>query len=116
MERNSKILLSYLVTHGDCGKYYDFNEDIDKISSDLCLSPDNLLAEIRFLHDSGYIDYQSDSHGRNLSFSLSYQGLNWKYFRRKEILDYISDKWIDFFAFLVSGISLALSILALLQN
>lgn len=39
MERNSRRLLSYLVACGDCGKYYDFNEDIEKLSVDLCLSP-----------------------------------------------------------------------------
>lgn len=80
----------------------------------LGIKSEDLRANIRFLNDSGYIDYQK-FHGsdKNASFSLSHKGLHWKYFRRQEIIRYLEDKWIDFLAMLMSLASFILSIIAI---
>lgn len=117
MDKNSKEILNYLISQGGCENPTDFNDGLDELSSAMNIPTQTLLANIRFLHDSGYVDYQYYANtDRAAAFVLSHKGLHWKHFRKKEILDYIADKWIDFFAFIVSILSLILSIVALLQN
>ncbi len=115
MDKSSKMILNYLISNGGCGKFIHWGDEFDSFSRSLGLKPEDLRANIRYLHECGYIDYQKfSSNGRNASFSLSHKGLHWKYFRRKEILQYISEKWIDFFAMLISFVSLAIAIISLL--
>lgn len=113
MDKNSKLLLNYLIENGGCRKSVYFN-DFEDFSASLNMNEDDLLANIRFLHESGYLDYQKYANSdRNAAFSLSYKGLHWKYFRRQDIIRYLEDKWIDFFAMLMSLVSIVLSIIAI---
>jgi hypothetical protein len=115
MDKTSKKVLNHLISNGGCDKYIYWGEDFDTLVQTLNLNSEDLRADIRYLHDCGYIDYQKFSNSdRNASFSLSHKGLHWKYFRRQAILQYILEKWIDFFAMLVSFISLAIAIISLL--
>lgn len=113
MDKTSKTLLTYLNSKGNCGTYWDFNDDLENIAATLNVNVENLRGAVRFLHAKNYIDYQQDSSGRNIFFSLSHIGINWRYFHRREILSYIADKWIDFFAALLSLISIVIAIIAL---
>ena len=63
----------------------------------------------------GYLsDLKTSSTGEITKAVLSYNGMIYKAIIRKEVLRYIADKWIDFFALLVSVIALVISLLALL--
>lgn len=116
MDKLSKSLLNYLISHGGCGKSVDFNEGLDNTASALRVDSENLRATVRYLHDLGYIDYRKYSGSdRNAAFALSHKGLNWKFFRRRDFLNYLADKWIDLFASIVSVGSLVVAIVALLK-
>ncbi len=117
MDKHAKLLLKYLVSNGGCKNAIDFNEGLDHLASSLQVDSESLRATIRYLHSLGYIDYQKYSGSdRNAAFALSHRGENWKYFRRQDILNYLADKWIDFFASIISIGSLVVSIIALLKQ
>lgn len=88
---------------------------IDDLAKKLSMPTEHIRAASRFLVENGYLEYQKAG-DRKAGFHLSYKGLNWKYFRREEILRYIADKWVDFFAAVISLLSLVISIIALLQE
>lgn len=114
MDKNSKMVLNYLIKNGGCEKAVFFSSDLDDMAEDLQVDSEDLRANVRFLHEIGYIDYQKFSGtDRNAAFALSHKGLHWKYFRRQEIIRYLEDKWIDLFAMLLSLISLILSVIAI---
>ena len=115
MDRNSKKLLKHLNKCGGCEKFINFGGELDKLSSELNRSPESVRSNVRFLHEHGYIDYQNISKTQKAySFSLSHKGENWKYFKRQQVLKYIAEKWIDFFALTISLISLAISLYAII--
>ena len=89
---------------------------IERFSESLNLNTEDVRAAVRYLEGRGYLEYQSTSGGHNIGFHLSHKGLNWRDFRRKEILDYIADKWPDFIAVIISLMSLFISIAALTQG
>ncbi len=115
MDKSSKKILNYLISNGGCDKCIYWGDNFDTFAESLDMNPEALRANIRYLHECGYIDYQKYANSdRNASFSLSHQGLHWKHFRRESIRQYIFEKWIDFFAMLISFVSLAFSIISLL--
>lgn len=116
MDKQSKILIKYLLDNDGCNKPIFFS-DLDKHAQNMNEDTESLRATVRYLHEIGYIDFQkSRKSDKNVSFSLSHKGENWKYFRRKEILNYIAEKWIDFFAAVISVISLVISIISMLSQ
>lgn len=118
MDKNAKALIKYLSSHGGCDKFIFFGSSgFESLASELGVGPESLRSTVRYLHDCGYIDYQK-IHGsdKNASFSLSHKGENWKYFRRLTILNYISEKWIDFLAVIVSVVSLIVSVISALSK
>lgn len=115
MDKQSKAVIKYLLDNGGCDKFIFFS-DLDIPAKDLNVNTESLRSTVRYLNETGYIDYQKSSKSdRNVSFSLSHKGENWKYFRKKEILNYIAEKWIDFFATVISVISLTISIISALK-
>lgn len=115
MDKQSKKLIKYLCANGGCGKFVFFL-DLDNLANELGMEVESLRATIRYLNELGYIDYQKTHRtNSNISFSLSHKGENWKYFRRKEILNYVAEKWIDLFAAVISVISLVISIISILS-
>lgn len=94
------------------------NFSIDDLSKNIEIPVEDVRAAVRYLESENYLEYQtisSKSGKLNIGFHLSHKGLSWKYFRRKEILDYIADKWVDFFAALIALLSLIISIIALMR-
>lgn len=117
LDRSAKILIKYLVKNGGCKKSLSFNSGLDSLASELNVDTESLRATVRYLHDIGYIDYQKYSNSdKNAAFALSHKGENWKYFQRLKALDYLADKWVDFFAVLISIGSLIVSVIALFNG
>ena len=114
MDKSAKSLLEYIVKSGGCDKSVSFGSELDSLASKLNVKSESLRATVRYLHDLGYIDYQKYSGSdKNAAFALSHKGENWKYFQRLKVLDYLADKWIDFFAFVVSVGALIISLISL---
>ena len=124
MDKTSKKILQTLIAGGKGTQYicaYSSNWiglcdiTIDDLAKSVSMPTEDLRAASRFLVENGYLEYQKTG-DRKTGFHLSYKGLNWKYYRRKEILKYIADKWTDFLAVIISLFSLIISIIALLQG
>lgn len=124
MDKSSKKILQALIAGGKGTQYtcaYSSNWigfcdiTINDLSKSISMPTEDLRAASRFLVENGYLEYQKIG-DRKAGFHLSYKGLNWKYYRRQEILRYIADKWVDFFAAVISLLSLVISIIALLQG
>ncbi len=88
MDKSSKVLLNHLIQQGGCEKMFFFNE-LDVLSSQLNLPTEDVRANIRYLHDNGYIDYQKTKTGHTLTFSLSHKGLKYKDFKIEAIKDFL---------------------------
>ncbi len=119
MDKLSKQILERLI-HEEKGPEYicSFGGslgdiDIKNFSDELKCSSETVKSAVRFLHERGYLEYQT-LRNDPIGFHLSHMGLNYKYFRRQEILKYVADKWIDFFALLLSVAALVTSIISLL--
>lgn len=116
MDKDSKVLINYLISKGGCRHSVSFSSGIDLVASELKVDTESLRATVRYLHKTGYIDYQKFVNSEKIAaFALSHKGENWKYFRRREILNYIAEKWIDFFAAIISVISLVISVISALR-
>ncbi len=124
MDKTCKKVLQVLINSGKGTQYicaYDpawvglADISIEDMAQKLSIPTEDLRAATRFLKESGYLEYQT-SRERVIGFHLSHKGLNWKNYRREEILKYIANKWTDFLAVVISLISLAISIIALLQE
>lgn len=71
------------------------------------------FALVRYLEKLGYIEIIKSNMGNPMGVRLSYKGIKRKAFRCQEMLRYIEEKWIDFFALLVSVAALITSIAAI---
>ncbi len=117
MDKTSKLILNTLIDKGGCEYAIYFGDEFDDLAVSLKISTENLRANVRYLHDLGYIDYQKYSNSnKNAAFALSHKGLHWKYFRKQEILKYLGERWIEFFALLASIFSLVISIIAIMSG
>lgn len=91
-------------------------DDLENIAKYVNSDSESVRSAVKYLHEKEYLNYACDSKtGKERAFYLSHKGLNYKYFRRKEILNYIAEKWIDFFSMLLSVISIIISTIALLK-
>nr|WP_294655417.1 hypothetical protein [uncultured Anaerotignum sp.] len=91
-------------------------DDLENIAKCVNSDSESVRSAVKYLHEQEYLNYACDSKtGKERAFYLSHKGLNYKYFRRKEIMDYIAEKWIDFFSMLLSVISIIISTIALLK-
>lgn len=124
MDKSSKKILQALIEGGKGTQYicaYDSawvglaDISIEDMAQKLSMSVEDIKAASKFLAENRYLEYQKAG-DRKAGFHLSHKGLNWKYYRREEILRYIADKWVDFFAAVISLLSLVISIIALLQE
>lgn len=123
--KNGKIMLDKLskkiVQHMNTAEspsdtYYDFMDDLDEIAENTHSDSESVRAAVRYLEEQGYIKYSYTQNGIAFQFYLDHKGLHWKYFRRKEILDYIAEKWPDFIAVAISMVSLLISIASLTKE
>lgn len=124
VDKTCKKILEFLIAGGKGTEYtcayssawIDLCDiTIDDLAKELSMLERDVRSASELLIASGFLEYQKSSQG-NAGFHLSYKGLHWKYYRRKEILKYIADKWVDFFAAVISLLSLVISIIALLQG
>lgn len=87
MDATSKTILDYLISQNrGCRFSISF---LDNEFEDTCaligLDSEDARAAVRFLHDTGYLDYMSTTSGHNISFSLSHKGLNYKDFPQQQV-------------------------------
>lgn len=114
LDKLSKKIIRYMNTaENPSDTYYDFIDDLDEIAESTHSDSESVRAAVRYLEEQGYIKYSYTQNGTAFQFYLDHKGLHWKYFRRKEILDYIAEKWPDFIALIISILSLITSVVAL---
>lgn len=129
MDKTSKKILTHLISQGKGTNYICAfssawsgiaSTSIDTMANTLKIPTEDLRAAVRYLKEEGYVEYQySSSIGgekRACGFHLSHQGLNYRYFRNQRIKKYIAEKWIDFFALLLSVCALLISVISLLKQ
>lgn len=109
LDKSSKALLEFM--NGIPSKTIDYISDFQWPPS--VGDEDEFLALVRFLEEKGYLESIKTQMGHSVGTRLSHKGLHWKEFRRQEILLYFEDKWIDFFALLVSIAAIILSVISL---
>lgn len=114
MDKTSRKILKYLRAK-DTEFTCDFNDGLDFLSAEIHVPTDTARAAIRWLKEQGYLEYIKYTSGGIAAFHLSHMGRHLAYFTRKALLKYIADKWIDFFALLISIGALTLSLIALLR-
>ncbi len=109
--------MRYLSSKGQgCQYVCRFGNEFENLHTELNIPTEDLRAAVRWLEAEGIIEYQRYANGSVAGFHLSHVGVNWKYFRKKEIMKYIEEKWIDFFSLLASVAALIISIIALLSK
>lgn len=73
MDKKSKSLIKYLISHGGCRYSVSFSEGIENVASEMNINTESLRATVRYLHDNGYIDYQKFAGtDKNAAFALSH--------------------------------------------
>lgn len=73
-------------------------------------------AMLDYLEDNGYVTVTRDDSMNHIGVKLAHKGFHLKEFRRRELLNYIAEKWVDFIAMLMAAGSLVVSIIALLSR
>ena len=109
LDKSSKALLAFM--NDLPAKAIDLQHDFEYPS--IIGDQDAFNALVRFLEADGYLESVMSSHGNRLKVSLSHKGLHWKEFRRHEVIAYLEDKWIDFFALLASVAAIVMSAISL---
>lgn len=113
MDKTSKQIMKYLSSKGKGSEYVcRFDEEFESLSISLHVPLEDLRASVRWMESNGILEYQRYGGGQVSGFHLSHVGVNWRYFRRKEILKYVEEKWIDFFSLLASVAALIIFIIA----
>lgn len=117
LDRDARKMLKYISSEqnipGGCIWFEPFYEKYGEYSK---LSEQKIMACMRFLESQGYIKYSYTSSGTKVGFELEHKGLHYKFFFWQEIRKYIAEKWIDFFALLISVAALVISLVALLSK
>lgn len=113
MDNLSKKILEYMNKKDNSSSTrYSFSDDLEKMATELSVDTEVLRSAIRYLRENQYITYIY-SGSNPYWFMLDHKGFHWEEFRREEIIDYLKDNWIEFFAMLAACASLVLSIIAL---
>ena len=116
-DKTSKQVIKYLFSKNLGSEYVcRFAKEFADLADSLHISLEDLRACVRWLESQGFVEYQRYGSGKTSGFHLSHKGLHLRYFRRREVLNYIADKWADFLAAVISLVSLAISIAALSQG
>lgn len=120
VDKTCKKILDKMISEGKGTEYIcTWGDELASFAASIGVPTEDVRAAVRYLKETGYLEFQmyhsSNGSSHSRGFFLSHRGLNWRYFRRKEVLDYIADKWVDFFAALIALLSLVISIAALTQ-
>ena len=96
----------------------DCSTDAKTVAASLGVSMSYAVDAIDYLVVDGYLErlYVDKSDGEKIviGVKLTHKGKHYKYFERQKVKAYIAEKWIDFFALILSVGALAISITALL--
>lgn len=113
LDKTSSKFLDFLDARvDDTLMYYDDVEYPDEFGDE-----EALFAMIRYLEAEGLVEIiKSSSSGSHIGVRLSHKGIKRKEFRRQEIIKYLEEKWIDFFALAVSAVAVVISLIALLSK
>ena len=114
MDKTSKKILKYLKAQNSDFICW-FGADLDGMAHAINITSESANAAVVWMVENGYIEYVPNQQGRHVAFTLSHIGRNSGYFARRTFLKYVGDKWIDFFALLISLGALILSLIALLR-
>ena len=127
MDKICKAIVVKMLSLGidcECGLSENREDDgftcaLGEIASELEIDFQTALKTVDYLVQTGYAKYiprgTPRSGTQNAAFQLTFQGVQWKSFRRREIFNYIADKWVDILSSIISVISLTVSIIALWQ-
>lgn len=106
-----KSVLKYMNAQKNPSSHmYNFDSDLVQIASVVNSDKEAVRHCIRRLEKYEYVAWVPNQHGKTVRFSLDHKGLHWKEYRRKEIFQYLADKWIDCLALLVALTSLGFSL------
>lgn len=112
MDKLTKGILKFLNSKPNASSLHcNFDSDLQRIAKELGTDKEAIRSCVRWMEEHGFIKFIKDSSGRNAMFYLDHKGLHWKEFRRREIIRYLEDKWIDCLAMLLSLAALILSIM-----
>ena len=94
--------------------YYDWNDiwEFVQIKYQQKISDIEYISALNNLHNQGFITF-ADKH--KTAFSLNSCGRYYTEYIRNKIINYILDKWIDFFALIIAIAALIISIISLLK-
>ena len=111
MQKICKKILDYMIKQGNgCAFEILYVKNLEELASSIKYPIADVGAASEYLCDIGYLSPIIAVSGNHIGFRLSHRGLNYKHFRRNDIIkkcfQYISDKWIDIFALTLSIIAL----------
>lgn len=111
MDKSSRKILCAMVDENGFPKLFNVGDETEALAKKLNINYMSFKLNIVYLAKIGFINiikYEgTDAHA---AYILTHEGVAWKYFRWREILRYLEDKWIDFFSLLLSTIALLISI------
>lgn len=115
MDRLSKRFIKHIKNKYDGTVYYPYNP-ISDIAIQLNASEKELNDCIDFLEENQYVKkLNSDKKASLVGVTLTHMGNNYRYFQRQKFYKYVIDKWIDFFAMLISLSAIIISVISLLR-
>jgi len=111
LDELDKQILEFMLHKSDVPskQEYNFDSDLVGMAENLKSDPETIRAAVRDLEKKEYVIYIQNQYGIPMRFSLDHKGLHWKEYRRQEIMRYLEEKWIDFFALLVATVALIVS-------
>ena len=74
------------------------------------------IKAVEYLDSLGYVIIERNQGGVPLSVQLSHKGLHWQEFRIHDVIRYLEDKWIDFFALIASVSAVIISVIAIVSK
>ena len=110
MDKKSKKVLNYFISHGKDCSYCVYLTNLKELSDYLKMTEINTEALIRNLASEGYLEIKNYFPNGFYAANLTYKGIKYKSYRKADLFHYFSEKWIDFLALIVAVIALIISI------
>lgn len=89
MDKNSKKILDYLIDKGGCSYEVFVGDPLQQLTSFLSTSEEDLMANVKFLNELGYLEITHAPNNQILAFSLTHQGRNYKDFKYEKIKNHL---------------------------
>ena len=115
MDKTSRKIMKYLSKQKQGTSFIrDYEEGIETLAKEISASEEDISEAIKYLDKREIVEIIHYSSGPAYGFHLSHIGANWKYFRWIAFVNYLKEKWIDFFALLASVAAIIISVISLL--